>query len=88
MRIARILGLFLLIFNFAACKDAKVNVKLKSKTSSSNPPGFEINGQTETLIHVGAGITLKARAEMNPVVTAPTSTLTGSGITMRAGVVR
>lgn len=86
MRIARILGLFLLILNFAACKDAKVNVKFKSKASSSNPPGFEINGRTETL--TGSGITLKARAEMNPVVTAPTSALTGSGITMRAGVVR
>ena len=88
MRILKTLGVSLLLLFFAACKDAKVNVKMKSKASSSNPPGFEINGRTETLFHGGSGITLKARAEMNPVVTAPTSTLTGSGITLRAGVVR
>ncbi len=79
-----------LIF-FAACKDAKVVVTKKSssgKVNSTNPPGFEVNGQQNLTPMTFGGITLKGRVEMNPVISSPGSILTAGGITLRAGVVK
>lgn len=88
MRTYKILGILVSVILFAACKDAKVMITKKSSRSSSNPPGFEVNGQQNLTPMTGSGITLKGRVEMNPVVTSPSSALTAGGITMRAGVVK
>lgn len=86
MRTRRFLALMLFAFqsfSLAACKDVKVNIKLKGKESSNFPTGMEINGATANLS--GSGINLKARVEMKP--TASTH-LSGGGITLSSGVVR
>jgi len=89
MRIIKILGILLSLIFFVACKDTKISVTVKNKKgSSANSPGFEINGE-QSVVLTGAGINLKGRVEMNPAITsAATPTLTGSGITLRAGTIR
>lgn len=90
MRTYKILGILVPLIFFAACKDAKVVVTKKSSSNknSTNPPGFEVNGQQNLTPMTFGGITLKGRVEMNPVISSPSSTLTAGGITLRAGVVK